>query len=110
MPSTVILAMQYKPRRQELLIVFRGGRAAYRYFDVPIEEWRGFLDAESKGAYLNEVFKRREHPYERLAGPVPVVALQNEEKAEPLEWGETWSLRKGVSRSETPGREKKVRA
>ena len=110
MPSSVIVAMQYEPRQRELLIVFRSGRGAYRYFEVPIEEWRAFLEAESKGAYLNEVFKRKEHRYERLSGPVPVIALQNEEKAEPLEWGETWSPHKGVKRVETSQREKQVRA
>jgi hypothetical protein len=110
MPSSVILAMQYEPRRYELLIVFRGGRGTYRYFDVPVEEWRAFRDADSKGSYLNEVFKRKEHPYERLAGPVPVVALRHEGLDEPLTWGETWSLRKGVKRVEESGSEKKIRA
>ena len=108
MPSSVIFAMRYEPAREELLIVFRGGRGTYRYFDVPIEEWRAFLEADSKGSYLNEVFKRKEHRYERLAGPV--VPLRNEEKPEPLEWGETWSLRKGVKRVEASEREEKVRA
>jgi hypothetical protein len=102
--------MRYDPRRQELLIVFRSGRGTYRYFDVPIEEWRAFRDAGSKGTYLNEVFKRKEHRYEKLGKPIPMVAREREEKVEPLEWGETWSLRKGVRRVETSGREKKVRA
>jgi hypothetical protein len=102
--------MQYESRRRELVIVFRGGRGVYRYFDVPMEEWLAFFEADSKGAYLNEVFKRKEHRYERLAGPLPVVALRNEENAEPLEWGEIWSLRKSARRVETSAREEKVRA
>jgi hypothetical protein len=29
----------------------------YRYFDVPEEEYVAFMAAESKGTYLNQVFK-----------------------------------------------------
>lgn len=67
MPSSAILAMRYEPRRRELLIIFRGGRGAYRYFDVPIEEWQAFRSAESKGTYLNRIFKGRCYRYERIA-------------------------------------------
>jgi hypothetical protein len=99
MPSSVILAMQYDSRRRELYIAFRGKREIYRYFDVSIEEWREFLEAGSKGTYLNQVFKRREHPFETLDGPIlPAPQAQSDE---PLEWGETWVLRKkGMRRVE----------
>jgi hypothetical protein len=35
----------------------------YRYFDVPGEEYAALMAAESKGTYLNQVFKSREYGY-----------------------------------------------
>jgi hypothetical protein len=116
--------MRYEPRRRELLIVFRGERGTYRYFQVAVEEWRAFLEAESKGMYLNEVFKRKEHPYIRLMEPVNGGAGGSSEVAgsaedrqdeiepvEPLEWGERWSLpRPGVQRVGMDERAEKIRA
>jgi hypothetical protein len=121
--------MRYEPRRRELLIVFQGGRGTYRYFNVPAEEWRGLLDAESKGAYLNEVFKRKEHPYIRLMEPIwgGVMSTSSEDAAgrqkqsgkgeghqqdaDPLEWGEAWSLpRLGVQSVEAEESAQKIRA
>jgi hypothetical protein len=120
--------MRYEPRRRELLIVFRGGRGTYRYFQVPVEEWHAFLEAESKGSYLNEVFKRKEHPYIRLMEPirdggvaassVTAVGRQQSDEGEerqreagPLEWGEAWSLpRPGVQRVEAEESAHKIRA
>jgi hypothetical protein len=92
MPSSVILAMRYEPRQRELLIVFRGARGAYRYFDVPVEEWKAFRSAESKGTYLNRVFKRKKHPFERLKeknrGILPVETGAAPETAGDVEvWG-----------------------
>jgi hypothetical protein len=102
MPSTVILAMRYEPMREELLIAFRGRHETYRYFDVGVEEWREFLEAESKGTYLNCVFKAKEHPYERT---VEVVRSSGRRLGDtPLEWGEAWALRKkGVRGVEAEG-------
>jgi hypothetical protein len=107
MPSSVILAMRYQPDERELVIVFRG-RGAYRYFDVAMEEWREFLEAGSKGTYLNEVFKPREHRYEKL---MVWAGAERTEAGEALEWGETWALRrKGVGRVEVTEREAKTTA
>ena len=33
----------------------------YRYFDVPPEDYAAFMAANSKGTYLNEVFKPRSY-------------------------------------------------
>jgi hypothetical protein len=65
MPSSVIQAMHYEPRWRQLMIVFRG-RGAYRYFDVPMEEWSAFAEAESKGRYLNRVFKGKGYRFEKV--------------------------------------------
>jgi hypothetical protein len=101
MPSSVILAMRYEPTREELLIVFRGTGVAYRYFNVPTEEWEAFLEAESKGTYLNRVFKPKEHPFEKTDGAVRFSGQTMGELR--LEWGETAVPRKGVRSVEAPG-------
>jgi len=95
MPSSVVQAMRYEPLRRMLEIVFRGGRGRYRYFEVPMEEWRRFRDAPSKGMYLNERFKAKAFRYQKVQRPV----FEDEQRgtqhqaegkmgAEPLEWGE----------------------
>jgi hypothetical protein len=48
---------------RELEIEFRASGDVYRYFDVPGEEYAAFMAAESKGTYLNQVFKPREYRY-----------------------------------------------
>jgi hypothetical protein len=108
MPSTVILAMRYEPERGELLIVFRNARRAYRYFGVLREEWEAFLDAESKGTYLNHVFKQKEHPYEKTDEDVRRSGRKTGVLS--LEWGEVAAPRKDVRRAEVTPREQKVRA
>jgi len=65
-PSSVIAAMQYDAERQVLMIVYRGNRGRYRYFDVPSGEWEAFRAAKSKGTYLNEIFKERGYRYEKV--------------------------------------------
>lgn len=95
MPSSVIRAMQYRPRRRELLIVFRGGRGTYVYRDVPPSMWEAFRSALSKGTFLNEVFKAVDYPYEKLAHDHQRPAQEDdnsEHDTELLEWGETWAL------------------
>ena len=66
MPSTVIAAITYNADRRTLTIVYRGNRGTYRYYDVSPEEYAEFRAAPSKGAFLNHVFKGRQHPYERV--------------------------------------------
>jgi hypothetical protein len=80
-----------------LEIVFRGGRGRYRYFEVPMDEWRRFRDAPSKGTYLNERFKAKAFRYQKVQ-PSAASAAEDERRevqhrcedseAEPLEWGE----------------------
>ena len=108
MPSSVILRMCYEPRRQELLIEFRSSAEIYRYFDVSAAEWQEFLEAESKGTYLNSVFKQKEHPYEKTHKPVRLSGRRTGDM--PLEWGETAMPRKDVQRAETGVRARKATA
>jgi hypothetical protein len=57
--STSIASIGYLPDRREFEIKFRESGDVYRYFDVPEEEYAAFMGAESKGTYLNQVFKPR---------------------------------------------------
>jgi hypothetical protein len=66
MPSSVIAAMHYDEQAQALTIIYRGKRGVYRYYEVASEEYAEFRAAPSKGIYLNQIFKARQHPYERL--------------------------------------------
>jgi hypothetical protein len=61
--SSSIASLAYEPQKRELDIEFRHSRDVYRYFDVSAEEHAEFMAAESKGVYLNHVFKRRGHPF-----------------------------------------------
>ena len=92
MPSSVILRMKYDPESRALLIVFRGKQGAYRYFDVPLVEWVAFRGASSKGTYLNEVFKTKAYPCEKLAEdrlPIPSAGSGDSRTRDmKLEWGE----------------------
>jgi hypothetical protein len=62
-PSTSIASIGYAPAKRELEIEFRASGDVYRYFDVPPKEHAAFLAAESKGTYLNQVFKPRGYRY-----------------------------------------------
>jgi KTSC domain len=61
--STSIVSIGYEPRRCELEIEFSQSGDVYRYFEVPAEEYAGFMAAESKGTYLNHMFKPKGHRY-----------------------------------------------
>ncbi len=61
--STSIVSIGYDPRIQQLEIEFRGSGDVYLYFGVPREEHAAFIAAESKGTYLNQVFKPRGYRY-----------------------------------------------
>lgn len=66
MPSSVIATMHYDDASHELTIVYRGKRGVYRYYEVTPEEYADFQAAPSKGTYLNQIFKARQHPYKQL--------------------------------------------
>jgi len=61
--SETIASIGYDPRRCELELEFCGSGDVYRYFQVSAQEHREFMAAESKGSYLNRVFKAKRHPY-----------------------------------------------
>ena len=61
--STVIAQIGYDSAKRELGIEFRESGEIYIYFEVPSEEYETFMAAESKGTYLNKVFKQRGYRY-----------------------------------------------
>ena len=61
--SESIASIGYTAPRRELDIEFRQSGDVYRYFGVSAVEHAAFITAESKGGYLNQVFKAKEHPY-----------------------------------------------
>jgi len=61
--SETIASIGYDPRRRELEIEFRGNGDVYRYFGVSAGEHADFMAAESKGTYLNQVFKAEAHHF-----------------------------------------------
>jgi hypothetical protein len=64
--STTVLSLGYDAQRRVLEIEFKDSGEIYQYFDVPEWEYRAFLAADSKGTYLNQVFKKRGYRYERV--------------------------------------------
>jgi hypothetical protein len=61
--SGTIRSIGYDARRRELELEFHESGDVYRYFDVPAGEFAEFMAADSKGTYLNQVFKARDHRY-----------------------------------------------
>ena len=63
--SKLLIAAAYDAGKQILYLRFRSGDV-YRYFGFPEEQYREFLDADSRGRYfLSKI--RNQFRYERLA-------------------------------------------
>ncbi len=62
--SSVFAAAAYRPSKRTLYLRFRSGEL-YRYFDVPQEDYRDFLAADSKGQYFSSKIRDR-FPYQHL--------------------------------------------
>jgi hypothetical protein len=61
--SSSIASIGYDAERLELEIEFHESGDVYLYFDVPAEVYRDFMAADSKGTYLNQVFKPKGYRY-----------------------------------------------
>jgi hypothetical protein len=61
--SSSIASIGYEAATRQLEIEFRESGDVYRYFDVPEEEYAALLAADSRGTYLNQVFKERNYRY-----------------------------------------------
>ena len=64
--SKMLASAAYDSEKRTLYLRFRKTGDVYRYFDFPQENYRAFLEAESRGQYfLKEI--RHDFTYERLA-------------------------------------------
>ncbi len=64
--SSVISSMGYDPVWRVLELEFRETGEIYDYFEVPPEIYEAFRSAESKGIYLNTIFKGHKYRYIRI--------------------------------------------
>jgi hypothetical protein len=64
--SSSITSIGYDAAWHMLEIEFKDTGEIYLYFDVPAEEYAAFLQAPSKGTYLNQTFKKKGYRYERV--------------------------------------------
>ena len=55
--SSALTEIAYWPYGKELRVQFRNSGAWYTYYDVPVEIWQDFKNAESKGRYYNQYIK-----------------------------------------------------
>ena len=70
--SSLLATVAYDRRRSILLVALRDG-AAYQYTGVPIDTYRGLLQADSKGAYFNQHI-RSLFPHEMLRVAEPITS------------------------------------
>ncbi|HEX4771283.1 MAG TPA: KTSC domain-containing protein [Bryobacteraceae bacterium] len=72
--SSVFTAAAYRPGHRILYLLFRSGEA-YCYYDVPPQDYRDFLAADSKGQYfsryIRERFRYKHLPHPRSKPPNP---------------------------------------
>ena len=64
--SEMIASMGYDAAWRVLEIEYRQTHEVYAYFDVPPEEYAAFRNADSKGTYLNAIFKSKAYRYRRI--------------------------------------------
>lgn len=64
--SEALAAFAWDEPKQILYVKFRESGEVYRYFNVPAEEYNGFLAAESKGAFFGKRIRNR-FRWERMA-------------------------------------------
>jgi hypothetical protein len=54
--SSNMNSVDYDEKEQTLIVEFPGG-TKYKYMDVPIREYKDFINAESKGKYFHKHIK-----------------------------------------------------
>lgn len=65
--SSTVLASSYDYATKDLDILFENG--AYRYFEVPVEVYTQFANADSQGSALNSLIKNGNYRCEKLSQP-----------------------------------------
>lgn len=68
--SSHLLALAYDPAKRQLWIKFHTDGSVYTYYNIPIQIWKGFWSAPSKGKYLWAKIRRNPFiRYQRVSGP-----------------------------------------
>lgn len=65
--SSLVRVISYEPRARALTVHLTNG-GVYRYREVPVHVFEGFIVAESKGAYFNKTI-RGKYPWEMVKAP-----------------------------------------
>lgn len=55
--SSSLASIAYDPDEELLEVRFRRTGHIYDYFGVPLETYRALMEADSKGAFMNQVIK-----------------------------------------------------
>jgi hypothetical protein len=64
--SSSIISVGYDQALNVLEVEFVGG-GVYQYHGVPPETFQELLSAESLGKYVNQIIKKRNYPFDRIA-------------------------------------------
>lgn len=67
--SSSIAEISYRPDTGLLEVRYRRTGRTYDYFDVPQDVYLALMDADSKGAFLNQVIKPN-YEYARVDFPI----------------------------------------
>lgn len=70
--SSNIYAVGYDQDALEMYVEFLDG-SIYRYYDVPLDIWKGMLLVNSKGSYLHWRIKINDYDYEDVTGDITVT-------------------------------------
>lgn len=75
--SSNLDGVAYDPERQMMWIRFKGG-AVYAYYNVPINTYRQFWNASSKGKYFwANIRKNYSIPYHKLSASLKFIPINN---------------------------------
>lgn len=56
--STCVSSISYEPMSKTLTVTFKQSGRTYNYHGVPLDVYKGFIAAFSKGKYFNYLIKR----------------------------------------------------
>lgn len=70
--SSHLLALAYDPAKRQLWIKFHTDGSVYTYYNIPIQIWKGFWAAPSKGKYFWAKIRRNPFvKYNKVSGSYP---------------------------------------
>lgn len=60
-PSTAIADVKYDPRSRVCYVRYTSGNKWYRFVNMSPEQFRSFMNASSKGRYVQRIMRKRNH-------------------------------------------------